>query len=133
MPLTISKTYTLSLHEKAGLRKDLAAWRSRDFTEEEAKGFDISKLLGVYCMLNVTTSENNGKTYTNIAGITPLPQALKNAKPTPVHEIIAFDLDNPNWDAFQKFHEKLQEAIKQSPQFAQAVSMANTEQTESEF
>ena len=27
MPLTISKTYTLSLHEKSGLRKDLAAWR----------------------------------------------------------------------------------------------------------
>lgn len=132
MPLTISKTYTMSLHEKAGLRKDLAAWRSRDFTEEEAKGFDISKLLGVYCMLNVTTSENNGKSYTNIAGITPLPQALKNAKPEAVHELIAFDLDNPDWAVFQGFHEKLQEAIKQSPEFAQAISMADVP-TESEF
>ena len=27
MPMTISKSYTVSLHEKAGLRKDLAAWR----------------------------------------------------------------------------------------------------------
>lgn len=132
MPLTISKTYTMSLHEKAGLRKDLAAWRSRDFTEEEAKGFDISKLLGVYCMLNVTTSENNGKSYTNIAGITPLPQALKNAKPEAVHELIAFDLDNPDWAVFQGFHEKLQETIKQSPEFAQAVSMADVP-TDSEF
>jgi hypothetical protein len=130
MPLTISKTYTLSLHEKAGLRKDLAAWRSRDFTEEEAKGFDISKLLGVYCMLNVTTSENNGKTYTNIAGITPLPQALKNAKPEGVHNLIAFDLDNPDWDVFKHFHEKLQETIKQSPEFAQAISMAHMEDSE---
>lgn len=132
MPLTISKTYTLSLHEKAGLRKDLAAWRSRDFTEEEAKGFDISKLLGVYCMLNVTTSENNGKSYTNIAGITPLPQALKAAKPEPVHDVVMFDLDNPDWSVFQGFHEKLQEAIKQSPEFAQAVSMADIP-TDSEF
>ena len=132
MPLTISKTYTMSLHEKAGLRKDLAAWRSRDFTEEEAKGFDISKLLGVYCMLNVTTSENNGKSYTNIAGITPLPQALKNAKPAAVHDVIAFDLDNPDWVVFQGFHEKLQETIKQSPEFAQAVSMADVK-TDSEF
>jgi len=132
MPLTISKTYTMSLHEKAGLRKDLAAWRSRDFTEEEAKGFDISKLLGVYCMLNVTTGENNGKSYTNIAGITPLPQALKNAKPEAVHELIAFDLDNPDWAVFQGFHEKLQETIKQSPEFAQALSMADVP-TDSEF
>lgn len=130
MPLTINKTYTLSLHEKAGLRKDLAAWRGRDFTDEEAKGFDISKLLNVYCMLNVTLSENNGKTYTNIAGITPLPQALKNAKPEAVHELVAFDLDNPDWAVFQGFHEKLQDTIKQSPEFAQAVSMADVGESE---
>jgi hypothetical protein len=130
MPLTINKTYTLSLHEKAGLRKDLAAWRGRDFTDEEAKGFDISKLLNVYCMLNVTTSENNGKTYTNIAGITPLPQALKSAKPEAVHELVAFDLDNPDWSVFQGFHEKLQETIKQSPEFAQAISMADVGESE---
>ena len=127
MPLTISKTYTLSLHEKAGLRKDLAAWRGRDFTEEEAKAFDVSKLVNAYCMVNVTTSENNGKTYTNIAGLTPLPQALKNAKPAPVHEAVMFDLDQPDWEVFQHFHEKLQETIKKSPEFAMAAGNAPME------
>ena len=124
MPLTISKTYTLSLHEKSGLRKDLAAWRGRDFTDEEAKAFDVSKLISAYCMVNVTTSENNGKTYTNIAGLTPLPQALKNAKPAPVHEPVIFDLDQPDWEVFQNFHEKLQEYIKKSPEFAMAAGNA---------
>ena len=124
MPLTISKTYTLSLNEKASLRKDLGAWRGRDFTEEEAKAFDVSKLINAYCMVNVTTSENNGKTYTNIAGLTPLPQALKNAKPAPVHEPVMFDLDEPDWGVFQHFHEKLQETIKKSPQFAAAAGNA---------
>jgi hypothetical protein len=125
MPLTISKTYTLSLHEKAGLRKDLAAWRGRDFTEEEAKAFDVSKLINAYCMVNVTTSENNGKTYTNIAGLTPLPQALKNAKPAPVHDPVMFDLDQPEWGIFQQLHEKLQEQIKKSPEFAVAAGNAS--------
>lgn len=124
MPLTISKSYTLSLHEKAGLRKDLAAWRGKDFTEEEAKAFDVSKLINAYCMLNITTSENNGKTYTNIAGITPLPQALKNAKPEAVHSVVLFDLDQPDWDLFKNFHEKLQETIKKSPEFAMAAGNA---------
>ena len=55
-PMTISKSYTLSLSDKASLRKDLASWRGRDFTEEEAKAFDVTKLLGAYCMVNVTTS-----------------------------------------------------------------------------
>ena len=118
MPMTIKKSYTVSLHEKAGLRKDLAAWRGRDFTDEEAKAFDVSKLLGAYCMVNVTTSESNGKTYSNVAGLTPLPGALKNAKPAAVHANQVFDLDNPDMKLFNTFHEKLQEAIKRSPEWA---------------
>lgn len=118
MPMTISKSYTVSLHEKAGLRKDLAAWRGRDFTEEEAKAFDVSKLVGAYCMVNVTTSETNGKTYSNVGGLTPLPGALKNAKPAPVHDHVIFDLDAPDMKVFSSFHEKLQEAIKKSPEWA---------------
>lgn len=120
MPLTINKSYTVSLHEKAGLRRDLAAWRGKDFTDDEAKAFDVSKLLGAFCMINVTTSETNGKTYSNVAGITPLPGALKNAKPAPVHANVVFDLDKPDMKVFEAFHEKLQEAIKKSPEWAQA-------------
>ena len=120
MPLTISKSYTVSLHEKAGLRKDLAAWRGRDFTDEEAKAFDVSKLLGAYCMVNVTTSESNGKIYSNVSGLTPIPAALKNSKPAAVHESITFDLDEPDMKVFNTFHEKLQEAIKRSPEWAAA-------------
>ena len=118
MPLTISKSYTVSLHEKSSLRKDLAAWRGKDFTEDEAKSFDVSKLVGAYGMVNVTTSETNGKTYSNVAGLTPLPAALKNAKPVAVHEHVLFDLDRPDMAIFNSFHEKLQEAIKRSPEWA---------------
>lgn len=120
MPMTISKSYTLSLSEKASLRKDLQSWRGREFTDEEAKGFDISKLIGAYCMVNVTTSETNGKTYSNVANLTPLPTALKASKPAPVHDIVSFDLDKPDWATFDKFHEKLKDAIKRSPEYAQA-------------
>jgi hypothetical protein len=117
MPMTISKSYTLSLHEKSALRKDLAAWRGKDFSDEEAKAFDVSKLLGAYCMVNVTTSETNGKTYSNVAGLTPLPAALKNSKPQPVHKPVVFSLDEPDMEVFATFHEKLQEAIKRSPEW----------------
>ena len=119
-PMTINKSYTLSLNEKANLRKDLESWRGRAFTDEEAKGFDISKLLNVYCMINVTHSETNGKTYANVASITPIPSALKNAKPEPIHEVVVFDLDNPDWAVFDSFHDKLKDAIKTSPEYAMA-------------
>lgn len=133
MPMTISKSYTVSLHEKAGLRKDLAAWRGKDFTDEEAKAFDVSKLIGAYCMVNVTTSESNGKTYSNVAGLTPLPGALKNAKPAPVHEPQLFDLDNPDMKVFATFHEKLQEAIKRSPEWQRANGTGGNYHAASDF
>jgi len=132
MPLTISKTYTVSLHEKSGLRRDLAAWRGKDFTDEEAKAFDVSKLIGAYCMINVTESVTNGKTYSNVAGITPLPGALKNSKPAPVHESVKFDLDAPNMTVFGTFHEKLQEAIKKSPEWAKSQGTTYTPQSDSD-
>ena len=79
-------------------------------------------------MINVTHSETNGKTYANVNSIAPIPPALKNAKPAPFHELVMFDLDNPDWEVFNTFHEKLQDAIKRSPEWArhgkQAPAMA---------
>jgi hypothetical protein len=115
MPLTINKTYTLSLGEKANLRKDLAAWRGRDFTADELKAFDVSSVLGVYCMLNVTLSETNGKTYSNIAGISPLHKSME--KPKAVHANQVFDLDNPDMQVFNSFYEGLQDYIMESPEY----------------
>lgn len=124
MPLTITKTYTVSLHTKSSMRRDLASWRGKDFTEEEAKGFDVSKLINAWAMINCTTSETNGKTYTNISGLTPLPGALKNSKPKPVHANIIFDLAKPDMTLFANFHEKLQETIKLSPEWLAALGSA---------
>lgn len=112
-PLTISKRYTMSLSTKARLRADLAAWRGRDFTADELKAFDVSKLLGAYCMLNVQHKDaDGGKTYANVASITPLPRAVP--KPTGVHELVRFDLDEPDVAVFESFHEKLREIIAAS-------------------
>lgn len=49
----IGKEYTASLGEKANLRKDLQMWRGRPFAAEELSGFDLSKVLGVHCVLQI--------------------------------------------------------------------------------
>ena len=121
--MTIGKTYTLSLNEKAGLRKDLTSWRGRDFTPEELEGFDITNILNAYCMLNITTSEKDGKTYTNISAITPLPSALRNSKPAQDHEPVMFNLDEPDWQVFEKLPDWLSETIAKSPQYAELASI----------
>jgi len=118
LPMTISKRYTLSLSTKARLRSDLESWRGRQFTDEEAQGFDVSKLLGAYCLVNVTeNTTDKGKTYSNVASLTPLPGAMKHNKPEPVHANQRFDLDKPDMDLFKTFHENLQKTIQESAEW----------------
>ncbi len=79
----VSKMYTLSLHEKASLRKDLEGWRAKKFSAEESKGFDVEKLLGVPCQVQIihNVSETNGNTYANVQAIVPLGKGMQRITP----------------------------------------------------
>ena len=81
-PFLIRKDYRASLHERAGLRKDLASWRGRDFTFEELVGFDLESVIRVPCMLNVVQrTGSKGGTFSNIAAIMPLPKGMTKITP----------------------------------------------------
>jgi hypothetical protein len=68
-PFTAQKQYTISLHEKASLYKDLKAWRGKPFTTEELEGFDVEKVIGAPCQLVITHEEKDGMVYGNITAI----------------------------------------------------------------
>lgn len=112
-PFTISKSWFLSMHEKAALRKDLESWRGKPFTADEEHSFDVSRLLGAYCLLNVVQETgDNGNTYTQIKAITPLIKGMP--KPEPVNQNFIFDADEPDMDAFEKFSDKMKDLIRGS-------------------
>jgi hypothetical protein len=78
----VQKRYTLSLHEKATLRHELEGWRGKAFTDAELKdGFDLEKLIGVNCFLNVVHVQKNGQTYANVAGVVPLKKGMPPIQP----------------------------------------------------
>lgn len=67
----VAQRYTASLHQKSTLRKDLEVWRGRPFTAEELRGFDLEKVIGIPCNLQVMHNTKGDKTYANVAGIMP--------------------------------------------------------------
>ena len=69
LPRVISKRYTLSLGDKAILRKDLEAWRGKAFTGPELGGFALEKLIGAACQLQVIHTQKDSKTYANVGGL----------------------------------------------------------------
>lgn len=118
-PLSISKNYTLSLNEKANLSLDLESWRGSAFTADERKGFELKKLLGVWSMISVAKSiGHDGKEYTNINNINPVPANIKKAGlPDPHNEAKLFSLEDPDMAMFETFGAKLKEKISNSPEW----------------
>jgi len=115
-PFTVSKFYTASLHEKSGLRKDLASWRGRDFTAEELKGFDLKSVLGKACMLAVGLSEKGKAKVTSVMG---LPKGMN--VPAQVNPSVHFSLDANEFkdEVFEALPKGFKEMIVASPEHIQ--------------
>lgn len=113
-PRWLSVRYTVSLNEKAGLRKALDAWRGKPMTAEELKGFDIGSLLNAPCMLTVVNKEgSNGNLYANISGIS------KPMKGIPIPELesepILFDMEADDAEeVYKKLPEWVQKIVDES-------------------
>lgn len=104
-PMSIGKTYTASLSEKANLRKDLESWRSRQFTAAELKGFELFNILAKPCLISVVhDTGEDGKTRAYIQTISALPKGMD----APKHEgdLLKYDADNT------AEHDKLPEWIR---------------------
>lgn len=114
-PYTASKRYTLSLHEKAALRKDLESWRGRAFTNDELQGFDVETVLSVAALLNIIEERKpDGKTYSNIASIMRLPKAMQaptardyirviDREPTKSEAVVGHPDEEPPMEDYNQF------------------------------
>lgn len=101
-PFSISSTYTLSLGDKANLRRDLQSWRGRPFTEEELARFDLFTVLGAPAMVNVVhnPSKDGTRTYANVSSVSPLPKGVDC--PDQINPTLAFSIDEhtpEQWEA----------------------------------
>lgn len=111
-PFIVSAFVTNSLSEKAKLRGWLEAWRGRAFTDEELKGFDLQKVLGVGCMVNVIHSEK-GKAH--VSSVAKLPKSVQ--APEAVNPATAFWLDEFDQAAFDALPKGIKAIIEQSDEY----------------
>ncbi len=111
-PFSVSKNYTISLSEKANLRKDLEGWRGRQFTEEELKGFDVKNVLGHPSMVQVIHNTNGERTYANIASISSIPKGM--SAPDAVNDLLYFDNDSATKEEFEALPEWMQKKINRT-------------------
>jgi hypothetical protein len=114
-PLVISNEYTLSMHEKSKLRAILQSWRGKAFSEEEAKSFDITKLIGVPCMLNIIHKVTPNGTYANIGSVAPIPKGLEC--PPQINPTFVLSYDNFDYGAYMGLPDFIKAKMQTSLEF----------------
>ncbi|NET30720.1 MAG: hypothetical protein F6K19_01785 [Cyanothece sp. SIO1E1] len=122
-PRVISQEYTLSFSTKAKLRAHLESWRNKAYTEEQIdQGVDITKLVGVSCMLNIShkNSQKTGKPYAYISSISGVPKAMKENQPAAINEPFIFTYEPWDEELFKKVSEWLQKKMKETPEYKEA-------------
>lgn len=131
-PYIISQDFTLSMHEKSTLRKTLESWRGKGFSEEEAKQFDVTKLIGAECMLSVIHKTVDNKEYANISGISRMPKGM--TCPAQINPTFIFSYDQSHNDLVLKIAtlpEFLQTKIKSSEEWRKMEHPQTTESNNS--
>ncbi|WP_350296354.1 phage replication initiation protein, NGO0469 family [Limnohabitans sp. Rim8] len=128
-PMSISKSFTLSLAEKATLRKDIQTWHGRKFTPDELRGFQLKSVLGEWALISVTNGmDQNGQDFASIAAIRPVSPQVRQAAARPAghNKLQFFVCEDPDIELFDSFSESLKEKIRKSPEWQMYISERHT-------
>jgi len=115
-PLSVSKEFTLSMHEKSNLRKFLAGWRGADFTDAESKAFDVTVLIGKECMLSIIhKTSKSGNVYADISSCSTIPKGMTIAPQ--INQSFEFSYENFDEVKFKGLPDFLKDKMINSTEF----------------
>ncbi len=82
-PVDIAREFTVSMGEKANLRKFLEQWRGKPYNAQQVEdGVPVDKLTGQPALLTVSHSvSSQGKTYANITACVGVPKQMQGSAP----------------------------------------------------
>lgn len=123
-PFTISQEYTLSMGDKANLRKLVEGMIGHGLLEQDAVSFDVLDLMGRACMLNVIHKTSaKGNEYAQIVGAAPLPKGID--APIQVNRAFIFDFEeNFSDEKLERLPDFIKDKIKGSMDYKRLTGQA---------
>jgi hypothetical protein len=113
----IGKRFSLTFTTRSGLRQLLEKWRGVAYKEGEE--FDPQKVLGRTCLVNVSNSTVEERTYAKFEGVSPLPRGLNC--PAPQNKPLYWEIESGELAALDwlpwTYGEKITDLVAQSPEW----------------
>lgn len=114
-PFSMSQEYTLSMNEKANLRKMVESWFGQKFTDEEAENFDTELLVGKECLLTIVHTVKGDRTYAGVQNVTSLPKGM--VCPEPINKTSIITWENMSPTDFDAIPPNLRDKMKQATEY----------------
>lgn len=116
-PFSISREFSFYMSRKANLRQFVEGMIGTMLDEDEAATFDLEKLLGQECLLNVvhTVSKANGQTYADIKTASPLPKGM--TAPAIYNAAKLIDVNTATPEQIDELPEFLRDKMKGSDEY----------------
>jgi len=114
-PFYVRVMYTLSMHEKASLRRAVEGCIGKKLTDKQAAAFNVFNLIGQPCMISVVHSNKTEAVYANVNSISPLPKGI--VCPDQINPSLMFSASAPDMEAFRSLPDFIMDKIKESDEF----------------
>jgi len=128
-PMVISKEYTLSLHEKSNLRRDLEGWRGKSFTNKELAHFDTTNLISKECNISIIhKTSKSGNEFAQIGSISGITKGTDCPKQFNDSFIFNYE-DNFNEDWLEQQPKWIKDQIKNTDEYKNKMNQKKFQDT----
>jgi hypothetical protein len=128
-PMVISKEYTLSLHEKSNLRRDLEGWRGKSFTNKELAHFDTTNLISKECNISIIhKTSKSGNEFAQIGSISGITKGTECPKQFNDSFIFNYE-DNFNEEWLELQPEWIKDQIKNTDEYKNKMNQKKFQDT----
>jgi hypothetical protein len=111
-PYSVSMTVNFFFGRNSNFTKVLEGWKGGTFSEAELDNFELRKLVGKACMVNVVHATSGDRDYANVASVSPVPAKWKDRVPAMHNPPVYFEVEmGPSSREFVMLPEFLQKII----------------------
>ena len=126
-PFVISAEYTLSMNDRANLRKLVEGMNGKTMTQEEADLFDVEGLVGMQCLITIKYKTSaKGRKRAEIASASPMMKGQEPRSGFNESKILTFQ--NWNNDLFESLPKFVKDKIVSSREYLVMKGMKGEEE-----
>lgn len=117
-PRLVFEHYKLSKDPKSNLAKMLGSMRGKPMADGELNGFDLKRIIGTPCMVNIVQNEDsNGRIWPNVTSVVPVMKNMEKPTLSSPEAVVTFDIDLDPLSKVDDLPKWLADKIRRSPSY----------------